>query len=268
LRAFDDVADRHGFPRDLSGIEVAREIVRYKSTHPATFGAVATIGERVVGSIFMLRSDSICGIGPVTVSPHEQGSGVGRRLIQAAIAAASDHDGVRLTQDAYNVTSLALYAANGFELKEPLVEMTGRLRSSALLGGDLRPLTTSDVGPCAELYRRVHGIDRAEEIRDGLRTASSPHYLVRGGRITAYASRLPIVYDAHGVAETDDDLRALLHLAAARSGGNLSLVVPTRQASLFRWCLSEGMRIAKPMNLMAYGAYHEPRGAWFPSVLY
>jgi GNAT superfamily N-acetyltransferase len=267
LRAFDDVADRHGFPRDLSGVEVARDIVRYKSGHRQTFGVVALVDDRVVGSIFMLRSDPICGIGPVTVDPRQQGGGVGRLLVQAAIDNAADRDGIRLTQDAYNVVSLALYAALGFEVKEPIVEMTGRPRGTAPPDAELRPLTLAELAECAALHRQVHGIDRENELREAIRL-SSPHYLRRNGRITAYTSRLPIVYDAHGVAVTEDDLRALILRSAARTGGTVSLVLPTRQASLFRWCLAQGLRVAKPMNLMARGVYHEPRGAWFPSVLY
>jgi len=32
--------------------------------------------------------------------------------------------------------------------------------------------------------------------------------------------------------------------------------------------LGAGMRVVKPMTLMAMGQYQEPRGCWFPSVLY
>jgi GNAT superfamily N-acetyltransferase len=267
LRAFDDVADHHGYPRDLPSLDVARDIVRYKHTHPQTFGAIARIDERVVGSIFMLRSDPVGGIGPVTVDPREQGSGIGRALLQAAIDNAIDRDGIRLTQDAYNLVSLALYASRGFEVKEPLVEMSGQPRSGPPAGVEFRPMTAADLGECAALYRAVHGVDRTNELRDSLRLAS-PHFLRRDGRIVAYTSRLPIVFDAHGVAETEEDLRVLILRAAARSNGPVSLVVPTRQARFFRWCLAEGLRATKPMTLMARGVYHEPRGAWFPSVLY
>ena len=43
---------------------------------------------------------------------------------------------------------------------------------------------------------------------------------------------------------------------------------PILYADLFRWCLSEGLRVVKPMSLMATGEYHEPQGAWYPSVIY
>jgi hypothetical protein len=40
------------------------------------------------------------------------------------------------------------------------------------------------------------------------------------------------------------------------------------EACAHRWGLEEGLRLVKPMNLMAVGDYHEPRGSWFPSVLH
>ena len=44
------------------------------------------------------------------------------------------------------------------------------------------------------------------------------------------------------------------------------LLIPIRRASLFRWCLSQGMRVVKPMTLMSTGEYQEPRTAFLPSV--
>jgi hypothetical protein len=72
----------------------------------------------------------------------------------------------------------------------------------------------------------------------------------------------------HGVAETEQDMRALLAGAGAMSPEPLSLLLPTRQANLSRWCLHHGMRALQPMNLMTLGTHQEPRGCYFPSVLY
>jgi hypothetical protein len=47
-----------------------------------------------------------------------------------------------------------------------------------------------------------------------------------------------------------------------------SFLVPTRQAGLFRWCLSQGLRPIKPMTYMTIGEYRESDGSWIPSVLY
>jgi hypothetical protein len=50
-------------------------------------------------------------------------------------------------------------------------------------------------------------------------------------------------------------MKALIVGAAAATGAPLSLLLPARQAGLFRWCLSRGLRVVKPMTLTAMGAY-------------
>src|SRR5207247_1069409 len=72
----------------------------------------------------------------------------------------------------------------------------------------------------------------------------------------------------HGVAETQEDMQPLLLAAGAANDEPLSLLVPTRQAGFFRWCLAQGLRMIKPMTLMAMREYHQPAGVWYPSVAY
>ena len=62
-------------------------------------------------------------------------------------------------------------------------------------------------------------------------------------------------------------MTALLRGVAAAVDEPLSFLVPLR-SDLFRWCLEEGLRLVKPLNLMAQGRYQEPTGSWFPSVRY
>ena len=89
----------------------------------------------------------------------------------------------------------------------------------------------------------------------------------RVGKGVAYASAVSFWPMDHGVAESEDDMNGLLLGAAAAIEEPIALLVPLR-SGLFRWCLEEGLRLVKPMNLMAFGDYREPQGAWFPSVLY
>ena len=83
-------------------------------------------------------------------------------------------------------------------------------------------------------------------------------------RIRAYASG--IAYFGHAVGETNEDLQALI--AAASEFQGPGLLVPTRNATLFRWCLDNGLRVVQPMTLMTVGLYNEPAGAYLPSILY
>ena len=84
------------------------------------------------------------------------------------------------------------------------------------------------------------------------------------GRITAYASS--IAFFGHAVGESNQDLQALISAATAFLGPGI--LVPTRNAALFRWCLGKGLRVVQPMTLMTLGLYNEPAGAYLPSILF
>jgi hypothetical protein len=165
--------------------------------------------------------------------------------------------------------SLALYASLGFEVREPAVVMSGIPKGGPPSGIQVRPLEESDVEECERVCLSVHGFERTSELCDALQTpALTPVVAVRDGRITAYATTVTFFPAAYGVAVTDDDLCALIAGAHAAGEVPASFLVPTRQAGLFRWCLSQGLRPIKPMTYMTLGEYQEPEGAWIPSVLY
>lgn len=86
--------------------------------------------------------------------------------------------------------------------------------------------------------------------------------------MAAYLAAPTFWISNHGVAESEQDLQDLLRGAAAGASEPLSLLVPIRRASFFRWCLADGLRVVKPMTLMAMGEYQEPNGPFFPSVSY
>jgi len=144
--------------------------------------------------------------------------------------------------------------------------VSGKPRSAPVEGVDVRPLEEGDLDECATLCKKVHGFERTNELRDSIQ-AFAPFVARRDGRIVAYASSVTFWPLNHGVAESEDDMTALLQAAAAAVEEPLAFLVPLR-TGLFRWCLEEGLRLVKPMNLMARGEYREPRGSWLPSVLY
>lgn len=185
--------------------------------------------------------------------------------MQAVLDRAEGAASVRLVQDSCNTRSVALYASLGFEVKEPLLVLQGSPRADPHSGVAVRPMAEPDLAACASLCASVHGVDRSNEVREALRLFG-PMVVKRGGRVTGYLAAPGFWLMNHGVAETEADMSALL--AGAAQAAPVSLLLPTRQASLFRWCLGAGMRVVKPMTLMAKGHYPAPRGCWFPSVLY
>ena len=70
----------------------------------------------------------------------------------------------------------------------------------------------------------------------------------------------------HSVALSNPALVALI--AAADRFTGPGFLLPSRNAEVFRWCLSRGLRVVQPMTLMTTGLYNEPRGAFLPSILF
>jgi predicted N-acetyltransferase YhbS len=262
--AFKGIAEQRRFPPDVPSVDFGVTLARSFIAHPAIFGVVAESDRRVIGSNFLDERDPIRGVGPITVDPAVQKRGAGRRLMQAVLERGKGAPGIRLLQDAFNTLSMPLYASLGFDVKEPIVFITGKLKGRPSRGITIRRMKRDDIGSCAELCRRVHGFERLRELEDVVE-AHDPLVVLRDGRIRAYGL---VSFFGHGVAETDSDMRELLLGVSASGDEPISFLLPTRQAALFRWCLSEGMQVVKPMTLMALGDYQEPTGSWFPSILY
>ena len=121
----------------------------------------------------------------------------------------------------------------------------------------------ADLAACNALSHRIHGFDRGPDLAQAIEQGNA---LVteRGGRITAYASHLG--FFGHSVAESNADLQALI--ASVDSFAGPGILLPTRNAELFRWCLGNGLRVIEPMTLMSMGLYNEPAGAFLPSVMF
>jgi hypothetical protein len=226
---------------------------------------VAERGGRIVGSNCLDERSSISGVGPITVDPATQNRGVGRKLMQTVMDRASQQGaaGIRLVQAAFHNRSLSLYASLGFDVREPLSCMQGRTTQRSVPGCTVRPALPADLGSCNSLSRQVHGFDRSAELAEAIQQETAK-VVERGGRITGYASDLS--FFGHATAETNADMQALL--ASVESFGGPGVMVPSRNATLFRWCLANGLRVVQPMTLMSTGLYNEPAGAWFPSILF
>jgi len=263
--AFATLADRHGFPHDFPTVEAASGPIRWLINHPHVYGVVAEGDGRILGSSFLDERSTISAIGPVSVDPTAQNHNVGRVLMAAMLDRAAEQKapGVRLVQISYHNRSLSLYAKLGFDVREAFGAMHGPPLGLTMAGYDVRPATIDDEAACNALCVRVHGHVRHGEVREAIE-AGDARVVERLGRITGYTTG--INYFAHSVAETNDDLRALI--GAATDFGTPGFLVPLRNTELFRWCLAHGLRVFFVTNMMTIGIYQEPAGAWMPSVGY
>jgi len=265
--AFKGIAERHGFTPDFPSVEAATQLAQSFIAHPSIFGVVAEEDGRVVGSNFLMEGNAIYAVGPITVDPRRQNSGVGRRLMAAVIERGQRAAGIRLLQDAFNMRSMSLYASLGFDVQEPVAVMTGRPAGKSPSDVKVRRLTEQDLGACDALCLRVHGFSRSSELADAMRTLA-PVVIERQGRVTGYLTAPALWIANHGIAQTEEDMKALILGAAAAQDEPVSFLLPTRQASLFRWCLEQGLKGVKPMTLMTIGQYRTPNGSYIPSVFY
>jgi len=263
--AFSTLADQHGFPHDFPTVDAASQPIRWLINHPRIHGVVAESGGRVIGSSFLDERGPIFAIGPVSVDPNAQDQHVGRKLMEAMLARFHERGaaGVRLVQIAYHNRSLSLYAKLGFEVRNSFAAMHGTPLQRVLPGYDVRPATVDDEYAMNSLCLRVHGHARSVEVSEAI-DAGEARVVERLGRITGYTTR--INYFAHSVAETNDDLRALICESA--DFGTPGFLVPLDNNDLFRWCLEQGLRVFFVTNLMTIGIYQQPEGAWMPSVGY
>lgn len=266
--AFAGIADRHNFRRDFPSPEAGIDLTQGFFASPDVYSVVAEQDGEVIGSNHLWEYDAIRAVGPITVDPNAQAKGAGRMLMEAVIERGKGSAGVRLVQDSFNTASLSLYTSLGFDVKEPLALMGGELKGDLPAGVSVRPIKQEDYDSCAELCRKAHGFDRLNELKN------TPPFLtsfvaLRDGRVAAYASAPQFWALNHAVAETEDDMHALL-LGAGNllPGQPISFLLPTRQSALFRWCLEQGMRVVKTMTLMSMGEFHEPRSCYLPSVGY
>ena len=234
-------------------------------SHPGFYCVVAESGGQILGSNCLDERSAIAGLGPITIDPEVQNKGVGRALMEAALGRSTERgfQGTRLLQAAFHNRSLSLYTKLGFDTREPISAMQGPAIKLATPGYSVRPARASDLEECSRLCLRVHGHDRSGELSDAIAQGTAVA-AEREGRIVAYSTL--IGFFGHTVGVSNSDIQALIANADGFLGPGI--LVPTRNAGLFRWCLQNGLRVVQPLTLMTVGFYREPAGAYLPSILY
>jgi predicted N-acetyltransferase YhbS len=263
--AFHAIATAHGFPPDFPSAEVATMVIGMMIGDPSTYGVVAERDGKIVGSNFLHEGSPISGVGPITVDPVGQNQGVGASLMRAVLerSATKGFPGIRLVQAGYHTRSLSLYTKLGFDVREHLSCLQGPALGATMPGYAVRPATTDDLAACNALCARVHGAHRNGELAPAIARGVAS-VVEHNGRISGYTTQM--AFSGHTVAETNDDLFALI--GAAKTFGGAGILVPSRNGELMRWCLAKGLRVTQTLTLMTIGLYNEPVGAWLPSIIY
>ncbi len=263
--AFHSINTSHGFPSDFPDVSRAVGLLSMMFSHPGIWCVIAERAGKIVGSNCLDERSAVFGVGPITVDPGVQNHGVGRLLMQAVLDRARERGAasVRLLQAAFHNRSLSLYTKLGFDSREPISTMQGAPLRSKIARISVRSATPADLEAANLVCEQVHGHNRSAELREAIEQGTAK-VAERQGRITGYTSAM--AFFGHTVGESNLDLQALI--AESEGFGGPGILVPTRNAQLFRWCLQNGLRVVQPMTLMTTGLYSEPVGAYMPSILY
>lgn len=278
FEAFSEIADKHGFPREFPNVETGINVATFFLSNPGFYSVVAEDlnqdSNKIIGSNFLdERSTLVAGVGPITIDLKSQDKGVGRLLMKNVMERArnKNYPAIRLLQASYHNRSLALYTRLGFDVREPISTLQGKAIQAEIPGKSVRRAKESDLEYCNAICKSIHGHDRNGELKDSIKQGIAKVVLT-GNKITGYTSGL--TYFNHSVGLANDDLKALIASETAadtdmpESYGGPGILIPTRNAKLFRWCLDNKLRLVHQLTLMTVGMYNEPAGYYMPSILY
>ncbi len=261
--AFRDIAESHGFEPDFPNVEFATAVCGLLVAREDVYSAATYEGDRPRASTHVNYWGDVAGIGPVSVDLDAQGGGHGKLMMLNAIehSTQAGYAMIRLMQDSFNMRSLALYTAVGFDVREPCAEMD--LVAGGVTDPAFRVATPADYIHMDELCRSVYGVSRFGEY-DAMASSAIPIYVLDRGGILAYKIATGF---GHGVARSDADMVALLGSVGAYATGEHAYV-PVRNANLYRAMLAAGHRNRKIMNMMSYGPYEDPSGTFVASAMF
>lgn len=175
---------------------------------------VAEVGGAIVGVAEAMVRDGLWVLSLLTVDPAGQGSGAGRRLMQAALAYGPERGpGLIVSSDDWR--ALRLYHRSGFTLR-PTFQAHGPLGRERVPGraAGIREERDPDFEALAEISREVRGASYTEELRFALR---------RGARLLTLGRRgFAVSRPAQGVwllvARDEEAAEALLWAALEAVG--------------------------------------------------
>ncbi len=266
FESFKEVSEQHNSPCDFPSPRTTTQLASLFIRDSSVFSIVAEINGSVVGCNFLHESHPIRSIGPTSVAPDFQSRGIGRQLMEKVLDRAKGSTGIRLIQETLNIVSISLYTSLGFDIKDSLVLIKGRPKTSIIHNGmEVQPLSIEDVELCTKACLEVCGFERTQDVENAVKS-TSPFVYFHGNCLKAYSSSMTMWMTNHCVAKTEDDMKALILGIGKLTSEPLSFLLPVRHENLFRWCLKESFRIYKPFTLMSMEEYHEPKGIYFPSA--
>ncbi len=222
---------------------------------------VAARGERVVGAAIALCREGVWGLSLLVVDPGEQGSGVGRALLERAAAHGDEARG-RIVLSSPDPRALSAYLALGLTI-HPAACAQGRPRGPAVSGA-VREGHKGDADLIATVDRQVRGGAHGPDIEAMLRTGHRLLVLEDGGYVLVSDTAVSLL------AARDDPCAAeLLRAALAAAEGEIRVDwLTSAQGWAAQVCREAGLSLRLDWGALFSGGELGPMTPYLPSGAY
>jgi GNAT superfamily N-acetyltransferase len=234
-------------------------------------------GGRILGMVSALVRGPLWYLSMFFVLPGEQGRGLGRALLEQALAYGEARGAqVRFTWATLDPRAQTRYVLAGMAPRWPIYRLDGDAAGVAQLEahvglGPREGELPCDPGAAERLIAEAFGHGRAEDLAHWRGDGGASVAVERGGEIAAFAYRRG---ERIGPAAGRDETALLRAVAAAvvagaSSGKGVTMRVPGACASLLQTLVGCGFRIGSPTLFMASGLFGRPE-LYLPSgpILY
>jgi GNAT superfamily N-acetyltransferase len=210
-----------------------------------------------LGTSAYIRYDSLAWVAMMLVDPGERRSGIGSRLLEAALEALRDFPCVGL-----DATPLGapLYRKYGFVEHSELARMKGMVQFAP--SERAAAMMTCDLGEVCQLDREVFGADRSQLLAELLRRAPERAWVVRDGsgllgyclgRTGRLSTQLgPVVASDAGVA------RALVESSCHHGAHAIAIDVTRYDGAWLGFLKSAGFVEERPFTRMFLRGHSHP----------
>jgi GNAT superfamily N-acetyltransferase len=221
---------------------------------------------RIRGMVSALVRGRVWYLSMFFVLPGEQGRGLGRALLERALAYGEARGAeVRFTWATLDPRAQARYVMAGMAPRWPIYRLVGDASAVARLKARVGPGLRDREPPCdsgvaEKLTAEVFGHDRAGDLAHWRSEATAAVAIERGGEVAAFAYRRG---ERIGPAAGHDE-RALVQAVAAAAaaeaggGGRVTLRVPGACASLLEALVGSGFQLGAPTLFMASRLFGRP----------
>ncbi len=231
-------------------------------------GVVALDGERLIGTAFACPQGDYATIGLVIVSDDYQGQGIGRRLMEKALAACQWRTPILNA----TLAGAPLYASQGFVEFGRVQQHQGQVRVPAQValpsGETCRVLSADDHPALLALANAASGLDRREVMRD-----LQMEHLVgieRDGQLRGFAALRPFGRGrsiSPAVAENLTQAKHLFTELLAQVPDTFVRVDIPADCGLGDWLEQAGLKHVDTVTQMAKGKPPQASGGVHPFAL-